>query len=311
MTKRKLIDSQYKVKEHATPVTIIAFVLLLIYTLGLFIPLLWALIVSFTDYEWYDSFYNLANFKNIGFPKMTFENFINAFQYLSITSPATEKVPETTYNLLGLFENSLLYSIGCAITFTLCPCITAYAAARFKFKFSKFIYGFVIVALSLPIVGAMPSEIRMLKLLNLDTWFLGMWVLRFNFLSVYFLIFYAQFQSIPKDYTEAAKIDGASNFRIMTKIVMPQALNSIVTVFILSFITYWNDYQIPLLYMPAYPTAASAIYTFTLRGQGGNITNRVPVQMAATLIMILPILLVYIIFNKKLRVSVAMGGIKG
>lgn len=311
MTKKRTLESSYNVKDHATPITVIMFLLLLIYTLGLFLPLLWALIVSFTDYDWYETFYTLHIFKNLGFPKGTFQNFLDAFDYLSVTTPATSKLPEMQYDIGGLFENSLLYSIGCALTFTLCPCITAYAAARFRFKFSGFIYGFVIVALSLPIVGSMPSEIRMLQVLNLDTWFHGMWIMRFNFLSVYFLIFYAQFQNIPKDYTEAAKIDGASNWKIMTRVVMPQAFNTMVTVFILSFITYWNDYQIPLLYIPSYPTAASAIYQFTLRGQGGNITNRVPVQMAGTLIMILPILLVYIIFNKKLRVSVAMGGIKG
>ncbi len=307
-TRKKLISVK---KEKATPLTIILFVLLILYSLILVLPLLWGLITSFTDYEWYENFYNFGVFDEAQNWKMTFVNFANAWKYLKVEGDAVGHVSSTqTYTVPALFLNSFLYSFGCALAFTLCPTIVAYAAARFKFKFSTIIYMFVVVALALPIVGSAPSEIKMLYNLYLDTYISGMWVLRFNFLSVYFLILYAVFDGIPKDYTEAAKIDGASNWSIMWRIVMPQAFNTIVTVFVLSFITYWNDFEVPLLYMPSYPTCATAIYLFTSRGQGENITNQVPVQLAGCFIMILPILITYIVFNKKLRVSVAMGGIK-
>ena len=291
--------------------TALAFLLLLLYTVFLLLPLIWGLFSSLTDYSWYNSFYNLHAFKKVGGWKGTFSNFASAWKYLRVTPERVGHVKVVyEYNLPMLFLNSFLYSLGCATAFTLCPLLVAYATSRFKFKFSNVVYTFVVIALSLPIVGATPSEINMMYLLHLDAWLGGMWVLRFNFLSIYYLILHAALDAIPKDFTEASKIDGASNWTIMWRVIIPQVSNTVVTVFILSFITYWNDFQVPILYMPSYPTCATAIYLFTLRGQGGNITNRVPVQLAGCFLMILPILLLYIIFNKKLRLSVAMGGIK-
>lgn len=295
-------------KSKISAETIIIFVLLVLYIIALALPLFWSVIVSFTDIDAYDNFYVAKIFSNIKIPfKKTVSNYQNAWKYLTITAPTSRD----EYNVIGLYIHSLKYSLISATMFTLCPCLVAYATARYKFKFSKFIYGFVIVAMSLPIVGSMPSEIRMLKNLHIYGTFASMGVLRFNFLSVYFLIFYAEFQSIPKDYTEAAKIDGASQMEIMLKIIMPLALGTMLTVFVLSFISYWNDFQIPVLYLPEYPTAAYCIYYFMNTAQGGSITSETPVQMAGTVIMTIPILIVFIVFNKRLRVSVAIGGIKG
>lgn len=294
-----------RTKRKTSAVLIVLFVLLAVYVLGLFVPVLWSVVSSFAEVNAYYDFYvdNVVGTRM----KYTFDNFINAWKYLEITAPSSG----ITYNVLGLYLNSVLYSLGCALVFTLCPCMVAYATARFKFRFSKVVYAFVIITMSLPIVGSMPSEIRMLKQLNIFGTFGSMYVLRFNFLSVYYLILFAQFEVIPMTYTEAAKIDGADNATVMFRIIVPQALNTIVTVFVLSFITYWNDFQIPLLYLPDYPTAAYCIYYFVNVSQGGNVTGDVPVQLAGTIIMTLPIIIVYAVFNKKLRVSVAMGGIKG
>jgi ABC-type glycerol-3-phosphate transport system permease component len=292
--------------------TIVIFILLLIYVLALFVPILWSILTSFVADGDYETFYFSRAFDSVSFPSpKTFENFAAAWNNLRVTSTATEVKNSTTYNILGLFNNSFLYSIGCALCFTLCPCFVAYATARFKFRFSKILYGFVIVTMSLPIVGSMPSEIQMLHTLHINGTFFSLWLLRFNFLSIYYLIFYAQFESIPQDYTEAAKIDGANNFEIMMRVILPQAWGTILTVFVLSFITYWNDFQIPLLYLPEYPTAAYCIYYFVNVPQSGNVTSQIPVQMAGTILVTLPIILVFAIFNKRLRVSVAMGGIKG
>lgn len=298
------------VKGKPNLLTIILFVFLIIYVVGLFLPIIWSVSVSILENNQYKIFYFYKSFQNFKF-KATFDNFVNAWKYLTVTSIETHKSPETEYNIIGLYGNSLMYSVGCALAFTIVPCIVGYAAARFKFKFSKIIYAFVIVTMALPIVGSMSSELRMVRFLGIDETFVGMWILRANFLSIYFLIFYAQFETIPFEYTEAAKIDGASNARIMFRIILPQALGTLVTVFILTFITYWNDYQIPLVYLPSKPTAAYAVYTFFNVAKGGNITSLITVQMAGTIIMTLPIILVFAIFNKRIRVGVSMGGIKG
>lgn len=290
-------------RESASPVTVALFVLLIIYTLVLLVPIIWSICISFVDVMQFDIFFTMRNFNEADLTP-TIENFSYAWNNLKITTTTNE----LTFYIPDMLIDSVIYSVGCALAFTICPAIVAYATARFKYGFSKVLYVFVIITMALPIVGSMASEITMLRNLGIFDTFPAMFILRFNFLSIYFLILYAQFSSIPMDFTEAARVDGASNLRIMLQVVMPQAFNTIVTVFILSFISYWNDYQVPLLYLPSYPTAAFGIYNFVHNASPE--AAHAPVQLAASVIMVLPIVIVFIIFNRRLRVSVAMGGIK-
>lgn len=297
-----------RLKPHNRPkadaVSIVIGILLCVYVIGLFAPMVWTVVISFMDADAYYSFYQEGTAVPFSF---TTDNFTQAIPHIQVVSETTS----LGYNMLGLYINSLKYAVFSALAFTLCSTVVSYLTARFDFKFSKLIYAFVIVAMSLPIVGSMPSEIQMLQNLGIYGTWLSIPILRFNFLSVYFLVFHATFRGISKEYSEAAKIDGASNLRIMMQIVIPQALNIIVTVFVIMFITYWNDYQVPMLYLKDYPVAAYAVYQFVNTTRNAAFNSSVPLQMAGTLLMTLPVLITVIIFNKRLRVSVSIGGIKG
>ena len=299
MKKRAL--TSHHLKEKPSILTIVIFAILIIYLISLLIPIGWAMYSAFNDKTAYRIFY-----QNGGkFPtKLTFDNF-----YIAFTKFQFKAVGGNTYNFLEMIGHSLRYTIESAFIYTLTPCLVAYCASRFNFKFSKVIYAFVIIAMSLPIVGAMPSEIRMLKLLGVYNEFIGMVILRMNFLSINFLIFYAQFKMIPMTYSEAAKVDGANNFRIMTTIVFPQAIPTMVTIFLLSFINFWNDYQIPRVYMPKYPTLAEGLWTFAT--DGAPAISPVPVKLAGIIGLTLPIIIGFALLNKYLRLNVATGGIKG
>lgn len=300
-------------KEKPSLLTVILFVLLIVYVVGLFVPVLWAIYASMRDANLYGTlsstnyitWYNSDEINNL------FNNYIYAFQYIQTVKGGY------VFKYFDLFANSFFYSFGCAFFFTLSPLLAAYAAARFKFKFSGIVYTFVLVAMSLPIVGAMPSEIKILNALGLFNTgtvldFVGNYLLKFNFISIYFFILYAQFETIPIDYSESAKIDGASNFKIMWKIIVPQAIGTIVTVFLLSFISFWNDYSAPRVYLTYYPTIAETIQIISTSGQiAGGQMQFTPQKIAAAVITTLPIVIVFIILNRKLQVKVAMGGIKG
>ncbi len=287
-------------KKKVSIFTISIFIVLSVYFISLLIPFIWATFSATNTPKEYMIYYTFHK----QFPTtITFDNFSLALGKYVL------KTEKGDFSFLGMIGNSVIYSVGCAFFYTLTPCLVAYCAARFKFKFSKIIYAFVIITMSLPIVGAMPSEIRMLKAIGLYDTFFGMFVLRMNFLSIYFLIFYAQFQMIPMTYSEAAKVDGASNFRIMTMIILPQAIPTIVTVFLLSFITFWNDYQIPRYYLPNSPTVAEGLFEYT-----HNLPlelNAIPVQLAALIGLTVPIIVVFALLNKYLKLNVATGGIKG
>ncbi len=304
-------------KKVLNPFAIIIAVVLVLYMISMCIPLFWTLMTTLknvNEFEGNGIINGIEIFEEnkLWWPKygMTFDNYINAYKNFYIMLPST--TPGSLgikYDIISQFVNSLLYSVGCSITVTVVSLIMGYASARYSYRSSSWIYTFVLVALALPIVGSLPSEIAVSMDLGLFDTFIGIWIMRGSFLNTYFLIFFAQFKMIPRDYTEAAKIDGASPFTIMTKIIFPLASGTISTVFVLAFIGYWNDFQIPMVYLPSHPVAAYGMYRFQI-GTNGEL-DKVPIQMAGVLIMALPIIVFYGIFNKKLNVNLSVGGIKG
>lgn len=284
----------------------IIFCVLAIFAISLVIPLLWTFITSLKDPLVYNSAYRQEDIKRlIGFNDLSFGNYRYAFENFTVTINKTG----ATINIIGMFGNSVVYAVGCAVMATLTPCVMAYLCARFRYKFGKVVYTIVLVTMALPIVGSLPSEITMVKRLGLFDTIFGLYVLKANFLGIYFLVFHAQFKGIAFEYTEAAAIDGASEMRIMLGIIFPLASGTIATVFILTFISFWNDYQIPMVYWNSHPVAAYGMWEFNRSTIG--MTGRMPIKLAGIIIMTLPILIVYAIFNNKLAINVAVGGIKG
>lgn len=285
---------------------IVLFVILAAYTVSLALPMLWTLLTSLKDYEIYKKASVQGDVAElIGLSNLSFKNYQIAFEVFTVTIFETG----AKINILGMFVNSLLYGLGCAVVATLTPCIVSYLCARYKYKFGRVIYTIVLIVMALPIVGSLPSEIQMTKTLHLYDNVLGMYVLKANFLGLYFLVFHAQFKSIAYDYTEAAEIDGASDLRIMLSIIFPLAMGTISTVFILNFIAFWNDYQTPMVYWPSYPVAAYGMFQLqkTTFGQAAQM----PIKLAGIMIMALPILIVFAVFNRKVMSNVSVGGIKG
>ncbi len=292
-------------KEPFNWLALILFFFLLLYTLSLLFPVFWALISTFKSPFEYDFMGNTT-----GWPQSwSFDNYVTAYKnfYVPVYNSATDDY--TYFYMFDLFGNSLLYSLLCSLAATITPCLVAYAVARFDFKFSKVIYSIVIITMALPIVGALPSEIQMTKSLGIFDTFIGLFILKANFLGIYFLVFYAQFKSLPMAYSEAAKIDGASQFRVLVQVVLPLCLGTIMTVFLLNFITYWNDYQIPMVYLPSHPVAAFGMFEFqnVLTTELAN----TPTRLSGIFIMAAPIVVVFALLNKYLMVNLSVGGIKG
>lgn len=288
---------------------VVLFAILAVYTLSLAIPMLWTLLTSFKDAQIYNNAIVRGDIGELlGLGNLSFKNYKTAFDVFKVTIYEGEHAGDEV-NIWGMFVNSLLYGIGCAFFATITPCIVSYLCARYKYKFGKVIYTVVLVVMALPIVGSLPSEIQMTKNLHLYDNVLGMYVLKANFLGLYFLVFHAQFKGIAHDYTEAAEIDGASDMRIMLSVIFPLAMGTITTVFILNFIAFWNDYQTPMIYWPSYPVAAYGMYDLQHSTFGDR--AQMPIKLAGIMIMALPILIVFGVFNRKVMSNVSVGGIKG
>ena len=300
--KKKNLNQKYEIKSKHNALSIILLVFLSLYALTLFIVLGWGLMTSFKSViDFTDHPYQ--------FPKSIVNNFTTVFQEFKISVPGTDGVPYTV-ELAEMYLYSFMYALGSAFTATLVPCITAYACARFPFKFSKVIYSVVLVAMIVPTVGNLPSELNLMMTLGIYNQIWGLWIMKANFLGMYFLVFYGVFKGFPASYSEAAKIDGANNLTIMLRIAFPLVINVFATVMLINFVHFWNDYQTPLLYMSSFPTVAYGLFKLTRPGVLGKIAN-VPSLLTATMLVVFPILVLFIAFQKRLLGNLTVGGVKG
>ena len=97
----------------------------------------------------------------------------------------------------------------------------------------------------------------------------------------------------------------------MIRIALPLVMNSFGLIFLLHFITYWNDYGTLLLYAPTHPTIAYGLYIFSTRSPGNDLKlASKSVQMAGSIMIAIPTTILFVIFRNKLMGNLAIGGVK-
>lgn len=279
--------------------------ILVVYSLLLIAPLIWAFLNTF---KFQDDF--VGNVLDLPAEEFgwTIQNYEKAFLqfYIAIGVEKTKIYMET------MFLNSILYAAGCAFMATLTPCIVSYLVAKYRFGFGKVIYAAVIITMIIPIVGSLPSEYTLVQQLGLKNSFLGMWYMKCNFLGTYFLVFYAAWKSTPTEFIEAGRVDGISEFGILTRVMLPIVATTFGIIFVLNFIGFWNDYQTPMLYMPDYPTISLGLYDmFNGFGAMRNDIATDVMKLTFSTVVMVPILVIFIILKDKLIGNLTVGGIKG
>lgn len=291
-----------KKKFRLQSFALIVFILLVVYTAVLVLPLLWGVNLSLkTNSD--------ALLKPFGLPSpFKPENYATVFNEFKVSVEGANYV-KTVYYMENMLWFTFLYAVVCSFVNIAVVCLVSYVTARFDYKICTLVNGIVIVAMILPIVGSLPSELRIMKALGLYNSLWGMMVMKANFLGgTTFLIFNVNFKGMPKEYAEAASLDGAGNLTVLLKIMLPLAKTTFFTLWLLSFIQYWNDYQTPLIYFPSRPTLSYGLFLFT--AETGQAAKDLPVKLAACYLLMLPILVVFVLFQKKLIGNVSMGGLK-
>lgn len=287
-------------KIKLNPFMIACMTILILYTVIFIVLIAWGFMTSFkTRMDFRKNSYGLPD-------PWTFSNYPDVIDifYKKIDSGREVYIPE-------MFFHSFMYAIGGAFFCALFTCITAYATAKFNFKLSSIIYNFVIIAMIVPIVGALPSEMNMIyDVLNIEDTYASVWFLKSHFIGMYYLVFYATFKSMPGSFTEAAEIDGASMLTVFVKIVFPMVVNIFGTIMLIKFIEFWNDYQTPMLYMPNKPVLAYGIYSFAFSSTGSISKLGTPGIIAGCMLLFVPIFIIFLVFNKKLMVNLTAGGLK-
>ena len=297
--KKISVDIWKKLKKNFSIFKLFVGVILILYMITL---------ISLFVYAIYTSFKDLFAFVDdpVGLPtEWHWENYGLIFKYFFVQSGPKEP----KYYMEDMFLFSFLYAGGCALAITFATTLMAYACALFPCKLSNVIYAIVIFAIIFPIVGSLPSEMRIAREIGLYNNFPGNWFMKFSFTNMYFLVIYEAFRGVPKDYKEAAEIDGASMWTIMVSIMFRMVMNIVGTVFIVQFVSLWNDYTAPLVYMPKYPTMALGLMSFSYN-TSGPIAGE-PYKLGAAVIVFIPLFIVFLLFQRKLMGELSAGGIKG
>ena len=197
-------------------------------------------------------------------------------------------------NMLLLFKNSLILAVSITLLNTFLSAMAGYAIAKIPFPGRKQIFSFMLATMMIPgVLFLIPTYVMMYRL--------G-WVGHFyaliipSAISVYNIFLIRQFViGIPNEQIEAARLDGANDIQIFTKIILPLSRPVLATVAILSFIGSWNDFLGPLLYLnhPETWTVQLGLYQFQSSIPGEHIQ-----ELWASMTMItLPLILVYFLLQ--------------
>ena len=209
--------------------------------------------------------------------------------------------------IIGMFKNSvILVTIGVGIGILL-SCMTSYIIAKYPFKGSKFVYSVVVVCMMIPTTGSLSATYNLLYKTKLLNRFIGNFLMQGGFGGV-FLYLYAYFKSVSWTYAESAFIDGAGHARVFFQIMLPQVMGGVMAFFIISFISSWNDYFTQYLFLRAKPTIAVGLQMVVTKYQRQNDWPKI---FAGSTIVIIPTLVFFAIFSRKIMENTSVGGIKG
>lgn len=211
-------------------------------------------------------------------------------------------------SLTKAFLNSLyvaVFTTGLVIVFA---AMVGYALARLNFKGKKLIFFAIIFSMTLPFqITLIPNYITMVKLVWIDTYMAL--IIPFVINSFAILMFRQAFQSLPQALIDAARMDGCNEIRIIFQILCPNIKPTIVTVIILTFMGLWNETLWPLIVIRD-ESLMTMPQMVTLFSVGGRADAQLGVKIAAAVLLALPIMIVYALFQKHFIRSMASSGLK-
>lgn len=282
-----------KVKAGNRVIMSFFFILFLVYAVTLVYPLIWLFINSLKD--------KLEFFENpMGLPiKPMPQNYVNVFTVLK----------QDDFNLGSMFFNSFSLVIGqVAASLFVCAC-ASYVVAKYQFRGRNIVYFIAVLIMFIPTTGSLIIYFRLIQDLMLyDNW-IGMVITHASGFGMNFLMLYGFFKSISWSYAEAASIDGAGNFMIFFRIMLPQAKSALVALAVLSSINVWNDYMGQMLYYPSHPTVAVGLQTLSLSIV--QYKSEYTLFFCAILVCTVPIIVLYACCQNFIVKNTMAGGLKG
>ena len=270
--------------------TVFVFVLLTIWSIIVLFPFYWMVLTSFKSYASYNSEY-IPRFFTL---HPTIANYIQSFT----------AVPLTRY-----INNTVIFTLITTILMMIVAVLAAFSFSRLDFKGKDLVFTLFLSLMMIPNELVIITNFVTITDAGLRNSYLGL--ILPSITSVFYIYLLKEnFEQIPDELYKAAKVDGTSDFKYLWKVMIPICRPTIVTVLILKIIECWNSYVWPRLITDDenYFLVSNGIQTIRESGFG---RENIPAMMAAVVIISIPLIVLFLIFHKKIMEGVSRGGTKG
>jgi len=270
--------------------TALIYLFLVIWAVLVLFPFYWMILTSVKSFAAYNSEY-IPRFWT---PNPTLENYAAAF---------------TTVPLGRYFLNTLIFTVATTGLMMLVIVPAAFAFARLEFKGKNAVFAFFLSLMMIPTELVIITNYVTIVNWNMRNTYWGL-ILPSVTSIFYIYLLKENFESIPDELYKAAKVDGTSDLKYLLRVMIPIAQPTIVTIVILKVIECWNSYVWPRLitYDQNYFLVSNGIQQIRESGFGRENT---PAMMAAVVVISVPLIVLFLIFRKKIMAGVSRGGTKG
>lgn len=266
------------------------YALLTLWALIVLFPFYWMILTSVKSYSAYNAEYVPAFFTL----SPTLENYIQAF---------------TAVPLADYFVNTLIFTLGTTALMLFVTILAAFAFARLDFPGKDLVFTIFLSLMMIPSELVVITNFVTVTDMNLRNTFMGL-ILPSVTSVFYIYLLRENFAQVPDELYYAAKVDGTSDFMYLMTVLVPICCPTIITITILKIIECWNSYVWPRLITDNedYFLVSNGIQAIRESGFG---RENIPAMMAAVVAISAPLIVLYLIFRKKIMAGVARGGIKG
>ena len=288
MSEYKNTEKTARMKEVA--IKSVTCLLLLFWAFLVLFPFYWMILTSVKSYgaynaEYIPKFYTLAP---------TLQNYVDAF---------------TTVSLGKYLSNTLIFTVITTMLMLAVVILAAFAFARLEFKGKQLVFVIFLSMMMIPNELVVITNFVTITNLNLRNSFPGL--ILPSVMSVFYIYLLKEnFEQIPDSLYYAAKVDNTSDFKYLLRVVLPMSKPTLITIILLKVIECWNSYVWPRLITDkeSYFLVSNGIQEIRENGFG---RENIPAMMAAVVVISAPLLLLFIMFHKKVMAGVSRGGLKG
>ena len=271
-------------------IKVVTYTLLTVWAILVLFPFYWMVLTSVKSYgaynsEWIPQLYTLSP---------TLQNYRDAF---------------TAVPLGGYFTNTIVFTVITTLLMLVVTVLAAFAFARLNFRGKDLAFTLFLSLMMIPTELVVITNYVTIANANLRNTFTGL-VLPSVTSVFYIYLLKENFSQIPDELYYAAKVDGTSDLKYLFKVLIPICKPTIITITILKVIECWNSYVWPRLVTDdqAYFLVSNGIQEIRENGFG---RENIPAMMAAVVVISVPLILLFLIFRRKIMAGVSRGGVKG